>query len=373
MKPYQICITIPAKDELDTLPKTLNSLAQNNRKLLKKTLLTINLNNHIDETLAQEKNQKCFELINQQNFPFQLKIIDRFSNDLAYQDKHGVSLARKEAIEESLDSLSDEALILWLDADTLVAPDYLEKVYEYYSEQESFHSGHVNFKHQQAESETVQKAIDNYELYLHYYAEALAYAQSPYAFRAIGSTIVHTKKAYQKIGGLSPKKQAGEDFYFLQHHAKAFGKIHYIKDAMVYPSARFSDRVPFGTGQSLKQICASDTQDYLTYDISCFEIIKGCLVVLRAIDFETSSEEVIDLLARIEPIAADFFIRLKLETTLPRLQKNARDQIKLTESLMQFFDGFQTLRLINRLSEEAYPKRDINELWAELNKMTRSH
>ena len=62
----------------------------------------------------------------------------------------------------------------------------------------------------------------------------------------IGSAFAVTANAYIKRGGMT-RSQAGEDFYFLQTLAQ-IGTVGEITTTKVYPSARLSDRIPFGTG-----------------------------------------------------------------------------------------------------------------------------
>ena len=93
--------------------------------------------------------------------------------------------------------------------------------------------------------------IQLYEDYLHYYKKALDYAGFPDSIYTIGSAFAVRADAYVKQGGMN-RRQAGEDFYFLNKLTK-LGKITEINDAYVYPSARVSDRVPFGTGAAMNK------------------------------------------------------------------------------------------------------------------------
>ena len=64
---------------------------------------------------------------------------------------------------------------------------------------------------------TVQarEAIMKYELYLRYYRLALEYTGHPHAYHCIGSAFAVRTLDYVAQGGMN-KRQAGEDFYFLQ-------------------------------------------------------------------------------------------------------------------------------------------------------------
>jgi hypothetical protein len=81
------------------------------------------------------------------------------------------------------------------------------------------------------------------------------------------------------------KRAAGEDFYFLNKLAKV-GRIDYIRETCVHPSARVSTRVPFGTGKRIERFLAGDAaKEYYLYDPQIFSILSGWLsLVHRMID-----------------------------------------------------------------------------------------
>src|SRR5213594_3575687 len=91
----------------------------------------------------------------------------------------------------------------------------------------------------------VAEAIAAYELHLRYYVRALRYAGFPYAHHTIGSCMAVRADVYKKQGGMN-KRQAGEDFYFLQKIIP-LGHFTDLTETKVIPSSRPSDRVPFGT------------------------------------------------------------------------------------------------------------------------------
>jgi hypothetical protein len=116
-------------------------------------------------------------------------------------------------------------------------------------------------------------AVANYELHQRYYLLAVRYTGYPYAFHTVGSCFAVRAEAYCRAGGMS-RRQAGEDFYFIQKLAGQGGFTE-CRSTSVYPSPRPSDRVPFGTGPDISrqivggQLDASakhpnDREDYWT-------------------------------------------------------------------------------------------------------------
>ena len=169
----------------------------------------------------------------------------------------GVGLARKIAMDLSAAFFYRngriDAPILSLDADTWVEPNYLEEVVRYFQEK-SVAGVSIAYAHRLEEADmTVQarEAIMKYELYLRYYRLALEYTGHPHAYHCIGSAFAVRTLDYVAQGGMN-KRQAGEDFYFLQKLI-ATGRYATLQSTQVYPSPRFSGRTPFGTGQAVRQ------------------------------------------------------------------------------------------------------------------------
>ena len=112
----------------------------------------------------------------------------------------------------------------------------------------------------------------------------LAHAGSRWAFHTIGSLISVTCPAYAAVRGF-PRRQAGEDFYFLQELAKT-GGVSRIDSTTVHPSARSSDRVPFGTGATVGRHLSGTEDGLAVYHPDVYKITSD-FVPLRKID-ETS-------------------------------------------------------------------------------------
>ena len=145
------------------------------------------------------------------------------------------------------------------------------------------------YEHQIPVDYIQQAAICCYEIFLRYWILGLKYAKSSWAFHSIGSTIVVSTEAYLEVRGMN-KREAGEDFYFLNKLAK-IGKIDYIKDTCVYPSARSSTRVPFGTGKTIQRFMAGVSQEeYCLYDPQIFSVLAEWLQLMSESYMRTGDE-----------------------------------------------------------------------------------
>ncbi len=133
----------------------------------------------------------------------------------------------------------------------------------------------VDYEHQMPADRVRQAAICRYEIFLRYWVLGLQFAQSPYAFHSIGSTIVTTDEGYLAVRGMN-RREAGEDFYFLNKLAKA-GPLRRIRETRVYPSGRLSARVPFGTGAAVAKMVSGSSGDFLLYDPRVFVVLRAWL------------------------------------------------------------------------------------------------
>jgi hypothetical protein len=202
--------------------------------------------------------------------------------------------------------------------------------------------------------EMEKAAICCYEIFLRYWVLALHYAKSPWAFHSIGSTISVSTEAYLKVRGMN-RREAGEDFYFLNKLAKV-GPIDYTKETCVYPSARLSTRVPFGTGKRIERFLSGDCkEEYFLYDPRIFSILSDWLRLVHEMIFR-SEQEILKQAEQIHPRLKSFLEDSKFPIIWPKIRRVAKDEKLLTKQFHDWFDGFKTLKLINYFTKEVYPQ-----------------
>jgi hypothetical protein len=203
---------------------------------------------------------------------FKLYVIDIISGEY---DDWGVGMARKSGMDEAVRRFNllnkPDGIILNLDADCTVRPDYFTSVYCEMVNNKNLTGCSIYFEHPVSGnefSEDVYRAIILYELHLRYYFQALAFSGFPYVHHTVGSAIAVKALPYVKAGGMN-RRMAGEDFYFIQKLVPAGGFIN-LYTTTVYPSPRLSSRVPFGTGPAVARITESDNGILLTYNFQSF-------------------------------------------------------------------------------------------------------
>jgi hypothetical protein len=225
-------------------------------------------------------------------------------------------------------------LIHMSDADVVLPPDYFDIDFQVPG------LTLYPFAHS-ADDAQLSRAAELYELHLHHYVNGLRAAGSPYAYQSLGSTIVADAVTYATVRGM-PKRNAAEDFYFLNKAAKVAPVIS-LAHPEIRIAARRSTRVPFGTGPALANI-PDDLETYLSYAPQVFEHLREAIEDLDrfALHDQTPDPNLphqcwLTELGWMQYAAA------------VRLQHPAGSHRH--RSVMEWFDGFRTLRFIRLASK----------------------
>jgi glycosyltransferase involved in cell wall biosynthesis len=388
-------VVIPAYAEREMLFATLASLAANPDAFLEKTLVLCVINNKEDASVAdKENNAQTLSLLcaligkqpfNQLQFAHELHVmlqniaksplraafVDASSPGLEIPPRAGgVGMARKIGMDMALRLLAhspnEPRLILSLDADTRVRPDYLSAIRNAFVSGKA-RTGIVAYEHAMPPEEIGQAAICLYEIFLRYWVLGLQYARSPYAFYSIGSTIVTTADSYLAVRGMN-RRAAGEDFYFLNKLAKT-GPVRQITETVVYPSARVSGRVPFGTGAAVEKIMSSADSGHLFYNPRVFLILKKWLALMTQ-SFHRSEQAILACAKEIDPGLASFLIARGFLSVWPKIRSNLKDEKTWNRQFHNWFDGFETLKLVNDLSRRLYPRMSLFSALSAMTSLT---
>lgn len=370
-------VVIPALAEKSSLPATLATLARNSDRELGRSLILCVINNrglNVASPGEIKDNQDTIHYLQALikglpgNLPPNLRLayIDASSPGREMPDKYGgVGLARKIGLDAALKlfdyTRTGEKLLISLDADTLVEPNYLEAIRSYFRPEKT--AAVVNYAHQIPVDARERLAIGNYEIFLRYYVLGLRYAGSPYGFPSIGSTMVCTAEAYVAVGGMN-RKDAAEDFYFLNKLAK-FKAVGCIGTTTVYPSARPSRRVPFGTGRRIIRFLEDGQEEWLLYDPRIFILLKRWIQLMEeAPDRETP--EIMIKAGDIDDRLPSFLELHQFTAAWSKIRKNVRRREGLRRHFRCWFDGFKTLKLVHFLTDHGLPQINMFSALEEL-------
>ncbi len=275
----------------------------------------------------------------------------------------GAGLARKAGMDEAVrrfDSIDNpEGVIVSLDADCLVAKDYFTAICNDLLKRKDRSACSIYFEHPVTGSGFTRGTYRNitlYELHLRYYVQGLKYSGFPYAFHTIGSAIAFRAGQYVRAGGMN-RKQAGEDFYFIQ---KLVGMEGYfsLHSTTVFPSPRESSRVPFGTGPAMGRLMESKEGRLLTYNIETFIELKYLFSGVPLFFRQEHSE--IRAFYQTLPAGLKFFIFEKeWSDKIEELKANTSSPDSFTKRFFGWFNMFRIVKYMNHVHNGIFGKQEV--------------
>ena len=346
---YGMVVVIPCFDEPDvfsTLKSLMKCVATNQSVGV---LVVVNSGELSDKSVIENNRSTYKELIafaekhNQPQLSFHALLCEDMPRKHA-----GVGLARKIGMEWAvrgfLQSGNSSGVIISLDADCTVSANYLQLI-EHQFLTYSPNCCVLNFLHRAKDHNlALQDAIDQYEAYIWYFRNALRAIDFPFYYHTIGSAFAVSADAYVRTGGIG-RQQGGEDFYFLQ---KVFflGKTTELMKAFVYPEARYSNRIPFGTGPALEKILATDDGLLRVYSVEAFQALKDFF--LLRIKFYKQPEEVLSaLLEKLHISIQEFLQDNNLLAAITDCNENSASMITFEKRFFHHFDAFFIIKYLN--------------------------
>lgn len=364
-----IIVTIPCYHEPDIL-QTLNCLLNCTMPSCHiEVIIVVNHSETADNSIKQF-NQKTFEQLCEYSSAKSTGTIS-FLPLAAFnisKKQAGVGYARKLAMDEAVHRFAQidnpEGVIVSCDADTVVDKNYFIEIETFYRNNPQCSAANIYFEHPltgDLQQEQYQ-AIAQYELYLRYYVEQLKRIGFPYAFHTIGSCFSVRAKTYCRQGGMN-KRQAGEDFYFLQKlfPAECFGEIN---TTTVYPSSRQSDRVPFGTGTAIAELKQS-RQELMTYSTECFNILQDFFVRAKSLQ-NASPQEIRDTYESLHTCLKKFLPSSDFEQKIIEIQHNTKTYKQFCKRFFRWFNGLQVYKFLNYSCGNGFQKIPIGTAAKEL-------
>ncbi|MEN8249232.1 MAG: glycosyltransferase [Bacteroidota bacterium] len=362
-----ISVVIPCFNEPDITP-TLNSLNNCTSVPGVEVIIIVNEPDNCNEEIRKQNLVTIQEIEKwraQTDTNFKLLV----HHLVARKKDAGVGLARKVGMDEAARRFetvkNPKGVICCFDADATCEPNYLVSIQHHFvMPAKRPHGASIYYEHDiDDEIPLMSNGIIQYELHLRYYSHALAYTGFPYPFQTVGSSMVVRSDIYQKIGGMN-KRKAGEDFYFL-HRVMPTGNYINIKDTVIYPSARISDRVPFGTGKAMQKWQEENPEEYYTYNLHSFTDLKQ--LFSKRNDFFSSTKETTDALISSMPESIQSFLQDEaFESIIVRLKKQSTNLVNFEKNWFHFFDGFKVLKFLHFARDHYHPNKPVKEEAGEL-------
>ena len=347
----RLVITIPSHDEPD-LATTMRALANCEALTVGsvEVLILINAAAQAAEDVRQ-RNRLCYtnasslaEHLSNNHLRFHVRL------DNTLTGKHvGVGLARKLVMDEALQRLdhvnATSGVIAAMDADCVCDPNYLQMVDAAFSSSD-LAGVSINFEHPLDDPQT-REAVAHYELFLRHYRLGLLYARSTHAFHTVGSSMAVRAQDYAALGGMN-RRQAGEDFYFLQKFMDT-GRFATLNATTVRPSARESHRVPFGTGAAI-HAAIHEQRTMALYHPDIFADLRQF--------FEQANvmySQINEWRQQLPPALVSFLDGQGFAAHLSEIRANVASSHAFEKRLRLWMNGFRCMKYTRFATTEIYP------------------
>lgn len=285
-------------------------------------------------------------------------------------DGWGVGLARKTGMDEALRRFNSidkpDGIILNLDADCKVESNYFTAVYGEMSGTTDRSACSIRFEHPisgSGFSEKICRSITFYELHLRYYYQGLAYAGFPYVHHTVGSAIAVKALQYVKAGGMN-RRQAGEDFYFIQKLVPSGGYFN-LNLTTVFPSPRVSLRVPFGTGVTISRMAEGKDEVMLSYNFEAFRELKALFSLTDKIFLCEQGDQEFDY-SVLPPGIRQFIDKEEWILKIREIKINTTGLQSFRKRFFGWFNMFKIVKYLNSVHYSFFRKKPVNECAAEL-------
>jgi glycosyltransferase involved in cell wall biosynthesis len=352
-----IVIVIPAFDEPRINDVIDSVLLCTPTMLCIEILVVFNSGEHTPDSI-KETNRQGYELVTQRYKQCGTISVHAILIENVRKKHAGVGFARKTGMDQAVIRLNavqcQRGLIVSLDADTLVADNYLQRLEAIMNDAKT-DGGTLFFEHCLTDqSATITNGIALYELHLRYYHNMLCRIGFPHSFYTLGSAFFVRAETYVRQGGMN-RKQGGEDFYFLH---KVLPKCNYCEDieTTVYPSGRVSQRVPFGTGPKIIEYLGTGRINTYTYE--SFEPLRQFFMSIEKLF--GAENHMANSFCKSMPLPLNQFLEtIDFTGAMAEINANASSVKTFRKRFFDYFDAFFIVKYLNFAHEQHFVRREV--------------
>ena len=360
-----ICLAIPCYNE-PNLIRTLQSIWDCKRPLkVVEVMVVLNSSENAPVVSINQNLTSLSEGIEWAKNHYDKRLRFHFLNRPNLPNKFaGVGLARKIGMDKAVWRLSQvnnpKGIIAGFDADSLCDTNYLIEIERHFLQHPKSDGASIYFEHPISGiefSSSIYERIVQYELHLRYMKQALSFAGHPHAFHSVGSSFAVRMDAYVKQGGMN-RRQAGEDFYFLQKiiSLESFTEINSTR---VIPSPRESDRVPFGTGAAMRLLQSGEEAELKTYSLQSYIDLKGFFDEISNF-YEADKKTIENQLAGLPYSLKTFLSENQFINQLASIQSNVSSPETFRNRFFRWFNAFKVIKYLNYYHTEIYEKQNVS-------------
>ena len=364
-----LIVVIPSFNEPDVI-KSLVSLYKAGRPSFTVEIIVVVNSPEGADSCQLEQNRETIRMVKDWSKmhcsnAFMVNVIDVPS----FPRKHaGAGFARKTGMDEAVHRFNllnnDRGIIVSFDADSECDVNYFPELEKCFSNP-GIRGCAIYFEHPMYDSDHSMEsnwAIAGYELYLRYFVQAMRWAGFPYAFHTIGSCFAVNSKTYARQGGMN-RKTAGEDFYFL-HKIIPLGGFTELNSTRVIPSSRISDRVPFGTGASMRKLSSNGNQELQTYPLQSFKDLAELFSVVP--DFFGADTKAVNKTVDNLPGTVRTYLRNHdFTNAVMQMNLHTAGSLSFRKRFFVWFNALRLLRFLN-FAREKYNDEPVTSVAASL-------
>ncbi|MCT4616065.1 MAG: hypothetical protein N4A49_14475 [Marinifilaceae bacterium] len=281
--------------------------------------------------------------------------------------KHaGVGLARKILMDNAIYRFNKinnkNGIIVSFDADSLCSKNLFSNLEKTYMLNPKLNGMSHCFEHPLEGTEHNIETYDSitaYELYMRYYKLGNELAGHKHSVYTVGSSFSCTADAYVKQGGMN-KRQAGEDFYFIQKIV-SMGNFIENNNICIYPSSRISDRTPYGTGRTITEINESGYENYLVFNYKAFDDVKIFIELIPKLYKKSIEENTETIKSNINNHFFNFICSENLISKIDILNKNTGSLKKFEHNFFNIFNLVIVLKYMNYSHQHIYKHISIEQ------------
>ena len=359
-----IIVVVPACNE-PGIATLLDSLALCNQPKCKVEIIIVVNAQPASDDEAIMNNSRCLRNIERWKKENKQCFFRLFSFDMGRPpiDSWGVGLARKTGMDEALRRFNSVdkpgGVIVCLDADCTVEKNYFISIEENLLHKKERTACSIYFEHPLKGAdfiEDIYKYVTLYELHLRYYIWGLKYSGFPYAFHTVGSAIAVKAFQYVKAGGMN-RRQAGEDFYFVQKLVP-LGGYFALNSTTVIPSPRESLRVPFGTGAAISRLMNNPGEEYLTYDTEAFMELRSLFTTAGNL-FQTNNRDSVDYYRNLPEGLRSFIGEEVWLSRINEIRINTSGYGSFTKRFFGWFNMFRIVKYLNHVHTGIFRRQPV--------------
>ena len=153
------------------------------------------------------------------------------------------------------------------------------------------------------------------------------------------------------------RKKAGEDFYFL-HKVVQLGMFGEIKELLVFPGIRTSDRVPFGTGPKLAQFVSGEDLMETTYSFRAFEDLQPFFRKVNEL-YHLKQQQLTETIDIFPTPLGRFLHQSGAIDSILELQSNCSAEGIFVNRFFHRFNAFWILKYLNFVHDKDYAQESL--------------